>query len=140
MPKFKLTQCPTSRHFERDGGGLAAANAKRRRAAFQAVFLQGRKQRHDDSRARRADRMAERAGAALVMPAVGIDAMNKHLAEICQCGCVSAIALLIRAGAGWLGSPQLIVRDNIVLMPLPPTALELDSVDPLAGCTAVLFI
>jgi hypothetical protein len=33
-------------------------------AAFQAVFLKGRKQRHDDSGARRADRMAERAGVA----------------------------------------------------------------------------
>src|ERR1700730_6676870 len=29
-------------HFKRDGGGLAGANAKRRRAAFQAVFLQRR--------------------------------------------------------------------------------------------------
>jgi hypothetical protein len=32
----------STKHFKRDGGGLAAANAKRRRAAFQAVFLQGR--------------------------------------------------------------------------------------------------
>src|ERR1700732_448020 len=55
----------STRHFNRDGGGLAAANAKRRRAAFQPIFLQGRKQRHDDSGPRRADRMAERAGAAM---------------------------------------------------------------------------
>jgi hypothetical protein len=59
-------------------------------------------------------------GAALVMPTVRIDAMNKHLAEISQCVGVSAIALLILDG-------QLIVPDNIVLLPLPPYAPELNS-------------
>jgi hypothetical protein len=67
-------------------------------------------------------------GAALVMPTVSIDAMNKHLAEISQCVSVSAIALLILDGAGWHSSPQLIVPDNnIVLLPLPPYAPELNS-------------
>jgi hypothetical protein len=33
-------------------------------------------------------------GAALVMPTVSIEAMNKHLAEISQCVSVRAIALL----------------------------------------------
>jgi hypothetical protein len=55
----------STRHFKRDGGGFAAADAKRRRAAFKPVFLKGRKQRHDDSGTRRADRMAKRAGAAM---------------------------------------------------------------------------
>jgi hypothetical protein len=50
-------------------------------------------------------------GAALVMPVVGIDAMNKHLAEISKCVSVSAIALLILDGAGWHSSPQLIVPE-----------------------------
>jgi hypothetical protein len=68
-------------------------------------------------------------GAALVMPTVSIEAMNKHLAEISQCVSVSAIALLILDGAGWHSSPQLIVPDNIVLLPLPPYAPELNSVE-----------
>ena len=72
-------------------------------------------------------------GAALVMPAVSIEAMNKHLAGISQCVSVSAIALLILDGAGWHSSPHLIVPDNIVLLPLPPCAPELNSVDPSTG-------
>ena len=68
-------------------------------------------------------------GAALVMPTVSVEAMNKHLAEISQCVSVSAIALLILDGAGWHSSPQLIVPENIVLMPLPPYAPELNSVE-----------
>jgi hypothetical protein len=68
-------------------------------------------------------------GAALVMPTVSIEAMNKHLAEISQCVSVSAIALLILDGAGWHSSPQLIVPDNIVLLPLPPYAPELNSTE-----------
>ncbi len=45
----------------------------------------------------------------------------------------SAFALPILDGAGWPGSPQLIVPENIVLMPLPPGAPELNSVDPSTG-------
>ena len=63
------------------------------------------------------------------MLVVGIDAMNKHLAEISKCVSVSAIALLFLCGAGWHRSPQLIVPENIVLMPLPPYAPELTSVE-----------
>jgi hypothetical protein len=51
------------------------------------------------------------------MPVVGIDAMNKHLAEISKCVSVSAIVLLILDGAGWHSSPQLIVPDRDVLTP-----------------------
>jgi len=53
--------------------------------------------------------------------------MNQHLAEISQC--VSAVALLIFDGAGWHGSPQPIVPENIVLMPLPPYAPEPNSTE-----------
>jgi hypothetical protein len=56
------------------------------------------------------------------MPTVSIEAMNKHLAEISQCVSLGAIALLILDGAGWHGSPRLVVPDNIVLLPLPPYA------------------
>jgi len=66
-------------------------------------------------------------GAALVMPTVSIAAMNQHLAEISHCVSVSAIALLILDSAGWHGSPRLVVPDNIVLLPLPPYAPELNS-------------
>ena len=63
------------------------------------------------------------------MPVVSIDAMNQHLAEISKCVSVSAIALLILDGAGWHSSPQLILPKNIVLMPLPSYAPELNSVE-----------
>ena len=63
------------------------------------------------------------------MPVVSIDAMNQHLAEISKCVSISAIALLILDGAGWHSSPQLIVPENIVLMPLPSYAPELNSVE-----------
>ncbi|MGH6812522.1 MAG: hypothetical protein ACREDM_09300, partial [Methylocella sp.] len=75
-------------------------------------------------------------GAALIMPAAGIEAMNKHLAEISLCVGVRAIAPPILDGAGSHGSPQLIVPGNIVLMPLPPHAPELNSVDPSAALRA----
>jgi hypothetical protein len=65
---------------------------------------------------------ARRTGAALVIPTVSIEAMNKHLAEISKCVSVSANAPLILDGAGWHSSPQLIVPENIVRMPLPPYA------------------
>ncbi len=64
-------------------------------------------------------------GAALVMPAVSIAAMNQHLVEISQCVSLGAIALLILDSAGWHGSPRLVVPTNIVLLPLPPYAPEL---------------
>jgi hypothetical protein len=68
-------------------------------------------------------------GAALVLPEIGIDAMNEHLAAISRCVSVDSIALLILDGAGWHTSPKLIVPKNIVLMPLPPYAPELNSVE-----------
>jgi hypothetical protein len=63
------------------------------------------------------------------MPEVSIDAMNKHLAEISRCVSASAIALLILDGAGWHSSPQLVVPENIILLPLPAYAPELNSVE-----------
>ena len=70
-------------------------------------------------------------GAALVMPTVSIEAMNQHLVEISQCVSLGAIALLILDSAGWHGSPRLVVPDNIVLLPLPPYAPELNSTENL---------
>jgi DDE superfamily endonuclease len=68
-------------------------------------------------------------GVAVVLPEIGIDSMNLHLAEISQNISVSATALLILDGAGWHSSPKLVVPENIVLMPLPPYAPELNSVE-----------
>ena len=48
-----------------DGGGFTAADAQRGDAAFQVARFQRMQQRHDQSRAGGADRMAERAGAAI---------------------------------------------------------------------------
>ena len=63
------------------------------------------------------------------MPEVNIEAMDEHLAEISRHVSVGAIALLVLDGAGWHSSPQLKVPDNIVLLPLPPYAPELNPVE-----------
>jgi len=65
-------------------------------------------------------------GAALVLPTVNVEAMNKHLAEIGKCVSSGAIALLIVDGAGWHSSPKLALPENIVLLKLPPYAPELN--------------
>jgi hypothetical protein len=68
-------------------------------------------------------------GAAVIMPEVNIEAMNVHLAEISRCVSLGAIALLVLDGAGWHSSPRLNVPDNVVLLPLPPYAPELNPVE-----------
>src|SRR5690242_20693535 len=68
-------------------------------------------------------------GAAIIMPEVNIEATDEHLAEISRHVSVGAIALLVLDGAGWHSSPQLKVPDNIVLLPLPPYAPELNPVE-----------
>ena len=65
--------------------------------------------------------------------------MNRHLAEISQSISVSATALLILDGAGWHSSPKLIVPENIVLLPLPPYAPELNSDGKHLGISARQF-
>jgi transposase len=68
-------------------------------------------------------------GAAVIMPHVNIEAMNEHLTEISARVSVGAIALVILDGAGWHMSPNLTLPDNIVLLPLPPYAPELNPVE-----------
>ena len=63
------------------------------------------------------------------MPHVNIEAMNEHLAEISARVSVRAITLVILDGAGWHMSPNLTLPDNIVLLPLPPSAPELNPVE-----------
>jgi hypothetical protein len=57
--------------------------------------------------------------------------MNEHLREISQCVSVGASTVLVLDGAGWHMSPLLHVPDNIVLMPLPPYAPELNPLENL---------
>jgi hypothetical protein len=68
-------------------------------------------------------------GAAIVMPEVNVEAMNEHLAVISRCVSVGAIAVLVLDNAGWHTPPRLKLPDNIVLLPLPPYAPELNPVD-----------
>ena len=70
-----------------------------------------------------------RVGAAVVLPQVTIGAMEAHLAEISRCVSPSAHAVLVLDRAGWHASPRLRVPDNISLIPLPPYAPELNSME-----------
>ncbi len=63
------------------------------------------------------------------MPEVNISAMNEHLAVISRKVTAGAIAILILDGAGWHSSPRLKVPENIVLLPLPPYAPELNPIE-----------
>jgi hypothetical protein len=65
-------------------------------------------------------------GAALVLPFVNTDAMNRHLAEIAQCVRPGAHAAIVLDGAGWHGTAALEVPENITLVPLPPYSPELN--------------
>ena len=65
-------------------------------------------------------------GAAIIMPEVNVEAMNKHLAEISRSVSVGAIALLVLDGAGWHSSPRLKVPHNVVLLPLPPLCARVE--------------
>ena len=62
---------------------------------------------------------------------VGADtqAMSAHLAEIAKTVASGAHALLILDGAGWHGSAELEVPDNITLLKLPPYSPELNPME-----------
>ncbi len=70
------------------------------------------------------------AGAAVITPTVNIECMNLHLAEISTQVTPGSVAAIICDGAGWhqIGG-ELSVPDNIVLVPLPPYAPELNSME-----------
>ncbi len=69
-------------------------------------------------------------GAAIITPTVNTDCMNLHLAEISTQIAPGAIAAIICDGAGWhqIGG-RLILPNNIVLVPLPPYAPELNPME-----------
>ena len=68
-------------------------------------------------------------GAALVMPWCNTSAMNAHLREISHMVDPGAHAVLMLDGAGWHIAGDLVVPDNITLLPLPPRAPELNPVE-----------
>ena len=66
---------------------------------------------------------------ALIMPHADTQAMSAHLAEIAKTVASGAHALLILDGAGWHGSAELEVPDNITLLKLPPYSPELNPME-----------
>ena len=69
-------------------------------------------------------------GAGLIMPRVGAECMSLHLAEISTQVAPGAVAALICDGAGWHQTGgALKVPSNIVLIPLPPYAPELNPME-----------
>jgi transposase len=69
-------------------------------------------------------------GAAIITPTVSGECMSLHLEEISTQVPQDTIAVVICDGAGWhqIGS-KLKVPDNIVLLPLPPYAPELNPME-----------
>jgi transposase len=63
------------------------------------------------------------------MPYCDTPAMQAHLAEISAAVAPSAHAVLILDQAGWHLSNDLVVPDNITLLPLPPRSPELNPVE-----------
>ena len=63
------------------------------------------------------------------MPYANTEAMTAHLAEISRNVSHGAHAVLVLDGAGWHGSKDLKVPENITLMTLPPYSPELNPVE-----------
>lgn len=68
-------------------------------------------------------------GEALVLPRCNSQGMNKHLEIISKAVKPEAHAVLIVDGAGWHGSKELKIPQNITLMKLPPYSPELMPVE-----------
>ena len=69
-------------------------------------------------------------GAAIIAPAANTECMNLHLAEISTQVTPGSIAAVICDGAGWhQRGGQIKLPDNVVLLPLPPYAPELNAME-----------
>ena len=78
---------------------------------------------------------ARGAGAAVITPAVNTECMNLHLQEISTQISPGARAVLLCDGAGWHQTGgELEPPDNIVLLPLPPYAPELNPMENVWEC------
>lgn len=60
------------------------------------------------------------------MPYANTEAMNLHLEEISKTVSPGAHAALVLDGAGWHGSEELVVPENITTITLPPYSPELN--------------
>jgi transposase len=67
--------------------------------------------------------------AALVMPWCDTHAMNRHLIEIARNVTEDGHAIPILDQAGWHMSNNLVVPENITILPLPPKSPELNPVE-----------
>jgi len=67
--------------------------------------------------------------AALVLPEANTQAMALHLAEIARHVAQGSHAILLLDGAGYHGSADLAVPDNITLVALPPCSPELNAAE-----------
>jgi transposase len=72
---------------------------------------------------------AQGKAAGLVLPFCNTAAMALHLAEISLAVAPGAHAVLLLDQAGWHLSSELVVPDNITLLPLPPKCPELNPVE-----------
>jgi hypothetical protein len=68
-------------------------------------------------------------GAGLGLPYANTAAMGLHLAEIGRHVTPGAHAVLILDGAGWHGAADLVVPDNLTLLPLPSYSPEPNPVE-----------
>jgi hypothetical protein len=69
-------------------------------------------------------------GAAIIMPGVNTEAMNEHLLEISSQVTPGAHAVVLCDGAGWhQKGGDLRLPVNITMLPLPPYAPELNSME-----------
>ena len=66
-----------------------------------------------------------------MLPQVNTAAMNLHLAEIARHVAADAHAVVILDQAGWHGGNDLIVPQNLTLLPLPPYSPELNPIENL---------
>ena len=70
-----------------------------------------------------------RKGAGIVMPRCNSEAMNMHLEEISFHVAPGTHAVLLLDQAGWHDSAELVVPDNITMLPLSPRCPELNPVE-----------
>jgi transposase len=89
-----------------------------------------RDNRHDTAYILGAICPARGVGAAIIAPAANAECINIHLHEISAQIAPGAVAVLIWDGAGWHQTgDKLNIPSNIVLLPLPPYAPELNPME-----------
>jgi hypothetical protein len=89
-----------------------------------------RDNRHDSAYILGAICPARGVGAAILTPAANTEYINAHLQELSAQVSPGAIAAVIWDGAGWhQKGARLKVPDNVVLLPLPPYAPELNPME-----------